>query len=93
MKKNVPSQELVNAILSLKNEEECINFLNDICTIQELEKMSQRLEAAILLSEGCTYEQVIEKTKISSTTLSRVSRCIRYGDGGYKNIIEKIKQK
>lgn len=93
MKKNVPSQELVNAILSLKNEEECINFLNDICTIQELEKMSQRLEAAILLSEGCTYEQVIEKTKISSTTLSRVSRCIRYGDGGYKSIIEKIKQK
>lgn len=93
MKKNVPSQELVNAILSLKNEEECINFLNDICTIQELEKMSQRLEAAILLNEGCTYEQVIEKTKISSTTLSRVSRCIRYGDGGYKSIIEKIKQK
>ena len=93
MKKNIPSQELVNAILSLKNEEECINFLNDICTIQELEKMSQRLEAAILLIEGCTYEQVIEKTKISSTTLSRVSRCIRYGDGGYKKIIEKIKQK
>ena len=92
MKKNVPSQELVNAILSLKNEEECINFLNDICTIQELEKMSQRLEAAILLSEGCTYEQVIEKTKISSTTLSRVSRCIRYGDGGYTLVIEKIKK-
>ena len=93
MKKNIPSQELVNAILSLKNEEECINFLNDICTIQELEKMSQRLEAAILLTEGCTYEQVIEKTKISSTTLSRVSRCIRYGDGGYKKTIEKMKQK
>ena len=92
MKKNVPSQELVNAILSLKNEEECINFLNDICTIQELEKMSQRLEAAILLSEGCTYEQVIEKTKISSTTLSRVSRCIRYGDGGYALVIDRIKK-
>ena len=54
--------------------------------------MSQRLEAAKLLLEGKTYEQVIEKTKISSTTLSRVSRCLRYGDGGYKKIIEKTKK-
>ena len=69
MKKNIPSQELVKAFLNLKTEEECLKFLNDICTIQELEKLSQRLEAAILLNEGCTYEQVIEKTKISSTTL------------------------
>ena len=51
--------------------------------------MAQRLEAAKLLLEGCTYEQVIEKTKISSTTLSRVSRCIRYGDGGYKSVLNK----
>ena len=84
-----PSKDLVNAILKLKTEEECINFLNDLCTIQELEKMAQRLEAAKLLLEGCTYEQVIKKTKISSTTLSRVSRCIRYGDGGYKNVLNK----
>ena len=84
-----PSKELVDTILKLKTEEECINFLNDLCTIQELEKMSQRLEAAKLLLDGCTYEQVIEKTKISSTTLSRVSRCIRYGDGGYQNALNK----
>lgn len=84
-----PSKELVETILKLKTEEECINFLNDLCTIQELEKMSQRLEAAKLLLDGCTYEQVIEKTKISSTTLSRVSRCIRYGDGGYQNALNK----
>ena len=84
-----PSKDLVNAILKLKTEEECINFLNDLCTIQELEKMAQRIEAAKLLLEGCTYEQVIEKTKISSTTLSRVSRCIRYGEGGYISVINK----
>lgn len=84
-----PSKELVETILKLKTEEECINFLNDLCTIQELEKMSQRLEAAKLLLDGCTYEQVIGKTKISSTTLSRVSRCIRYGDGGYQNALNK----
>ena len=89
MNTKYPSKELVEAILKLETEEECINFLNDLCTIQELEKMNQRLEAAKLLLEGCTYEQVIEKTKISSTTLSRVSRCIRYGEGGYKNILKK----
>lgn len=89
MNTKYPSKELVETILKLNTEEECINFLNDLCTIQELEKMAQRLEAAKLLLEGCTYEQVIEKTKISSTTLSRVSRCIRYGEGGYKNILSK----
>ena len=89
MNKNFPSKDLVNAILKLNTEEECINFLNDLCTIQELEKMAQRLEAAKLLIDGCTYEQVIEKTKISSTTLSRVSRCIRYGEGGYISVINK----
>lgn len=89
MNSKCPSKDLVNVILKLNTEEECINFLNDLCTIQELEKMAQRLEAAKLLLEGCTYEQVIEKTKISSTTLSRVSRCIRYGDGGYKNVLNK----
>ncbi len=92
MKEKYPSQDLIKAILSIENAKECEQFLSDICTIQELEKMSQRLQAAQLLIDGDTYEQVIEKTGISSTTLSRVSRCIRYGDGGYKNIIEKIKK-
>lgn len=92
MKEKYPSQDLIKAILSIENTKECEQFLSDICTIQELEKMSQRLQAAQLLIDGDTYEQVIEKTGISSTTLSRVSRCIRYGDGGYKNIIEKIKK-
>jgi len=92
MSKNHQFDDLYKAILSLENVEECEKFLEDICTIQELEKMSQRLEAAKLLLEGKTYEQVIEKTKISSTTLSRVSRCLRYGDGGYKKIIEKTKK-
>ena len=92
MSKKYPSQDLMKAILSIENEAECYEFLNDICTIQELEKMSQRLEAAKLLSEGITYEKVIEQTGISSTTLSRVSRCIKYGDGGYTKIIEKLKK-
>lgn len=92
MKQQYPSEDLIKAILSINSQEECEQFLNDLCTIQELEKMSQRLEAAKLLIDGDTYEQVIEKTGISSTTLSRVSKCIRYGDGGYKNIIDKIEK-
>ena len=87
------SKDIIDAIIKIDNEQDCIDFLNDLCTIQELEKMSQRLEAAKLLLEGCTYEQVIEQTKISSTTLSRVSKCIRYGDGGYKKIIDKQKNR
>ena len=89
MNKNNEFTQLFQAILSIDNMKECETFFEDICTIQELEKMAQRLEAAKLLLQGQTYEQVIEKTAISSTTLSRVSRCIRYGNGGYKTIIDK----
>ncbi len=93
MNNKTPSKDLIKAILQIETEDECIAFLNDICTIQELEKLDQRLQAAMLLLDNQTYEKVIEKTKISSTTLSRVSRCIRYGDGGYKKIIEKMDKK
>ena len=89
MNKNNEFTQLFQAILSIDNIKECETFFEDICTVQELEKMAQRLEAAKLLLQGQTYEQVIEKTAISSTTLSRVSRCIRYGNGGYKTIIDK----
>ena len=92
MKKDKALGQLLKAITLIENIEECEQFFEDICTMQELEKMSQRLEAAQLLLDGYTYEQVIEKTSISSTTLSRVSRCIRYGNGGYKAIIEKSKK-
>lgn len=92
MIKKYPLEQLFKAITLIEDEEECKLFFDDICTAQELEKMAQRLEAAQLLLEGNTYEQVIEKTQISSTTLSRVSRCLRYGDGGYKKVIEKLEK-
>ena len=92
MNRKYPVDQLYKAIVSIDSLEECKEFFNDICTIQEIEKMAQRLEAAQLLLEGYTYEQVIEKTAISSTTLSRISRCVRYGNGGYKNIIERIEK-
>ena len=82
-------KELYQAFLKIETIEECENFLNDLMTNKEIEAMSQRLMAAKLLLEDKTYNEVIKETDISSATLSRVSRCIQYGSGGYKSIIQK----
>lgn len=88
MKKN-DYRELFEEILKLENEEECERFFADLCTINELEAMLQRIRAAKMLLEEKTFQEVIKQTGISSATLSRVSKCIKYGDGGYKEILEK----
>ena len=82
-------KELYKEILKIETEEECENFLNDLCTIKELESMCQRLKAAKMFLEGKTYNEIIEETEISSATLARVSKCVRYGSGGYENVIKK----
>ena len=76
--------ELFKAILELKTEEDCKNFFDDLCTYKELDSMAQRVVAAKLLLSGETYEKIIEKTEISSATLSRVSRCVKHGKGYVK---------
>ena len=73
--------ELFELIASTKNAEDCRALFNDLCTVKEIEQMAQRVKAAKLLIEGKTYNQVIEATDISSATLSRVSRCVQYGEG------------
>ena len=84
-------RELYNAILSLENEEECRLFFEDICTMKELETMTQRLQVAKMLLGGKTFNEIVQATGASTTTISRVNRCLNYGDGGYKNIINKCK--
>lgn len=74
-------EEFYDLVLSLDSKVKCKDFFDDLCTIKELEKMAQRVRAARLLMAGKTYNQVIEETDISSATLSRVSRCVRYGNG------------
>lgn len=91
--KNDRNDELFKAILSLKNVEECYNFFQDLCTYKEIEAMATRLEAAKLLSEGYTYEEILKKIDISSATLSRVSKSIKYGPGGYESIINRVNEK
>lgn len=73
--------DLYQAFVQIDSEAACASFLEDLCTRKEVEQMAQRLRAARLLMEGKTYTQVIEQTNISSATLSRVSRCVQYGEG------------
>ena len=80
-------EALFALIVSLDNKEDCRAFFDDLCTKKELEKMAERVYAAKLLMEGKTYNQVIADADISSATLSRVSRCIQYGNG-YSKILK-----
>ncbi len=73
--------ELYDTILSLNSADDCEKFFADLCTYKELNSMAQRLKSAKLLMNGNTYEQVIKQTDISSATLSRVSRAVKYGEG------------
>ena len=86
MTDNPAYQQLFETIAALKTPEACEAFFSDLCTINELSAMAQRVTAAKLLLQGETYEQIISKTDISSATLSRVSRCVKYGSG-YKNFL------
>lgn len=88
MDKNQKIAELYRIIAGLRTPEECQLLFDDLCTKKEVEKMAERIHAAKLLMEGKTYNQVIEQTDISSATLSRVSRCVQYGEGYSKLLKE-----
>ncbi len=83
---------LFEAILKLENIEECYRFFEDICTIKELQSISQRLEVAKLLKEGKTYSEIEDVTGASTATISRVNRCLHYGAEGYKLVLEKLNE-
>ena len=78
---NEKLEALYQLIVSLDNTEDCRALFEDMCTRKELEKMAERIFAAKLLMQGNTYNQVMEKTDMSSATLSRVSQCVQYGKG------------
>ena len=90
MMKTPEVEELFKAVLTLKNMEDCEVFFEDLCTVKELRDMAQRLKAARLLLDGCTYETIQQKVEISTATISRVNRCIQYGSGGYRAMLERV---
>ena len=87
-----PEEELFyEAVLSLKNPEECRLFFQDISTIREFQAMVQRFWVACLLDGGSNYNAVSEATGASSATISRVNRCLQYG-GGYQAALKSLKK-
>ena len=86
------TEDLCKALLSLQSQEECLAFLEDLCTIKEIQDISQRLEVARMLSQGISYTTICKETGASTATISRVSRSYEYGAGGYKTVIARLKE-
>lgn len=85
-------QDMYELFASITDPEDFKLFLDDLCTYKELEQMAGRIAAAKLFMDGKTYMQVIDATNISSATLSRVSRCVQYGEG-YKKVLTPKEEK
>ena len=83
---------LVGALISLKDKTECYKFLEDLCTIAEIKAMGQRLEVARMLEDHVVYSDIVKKTGASTATICRVSKCLSYGDGGYKTVIQRMEK-
>jgi len=81
---------LFKTILNLESVDECYAYFEDLCTVKELQDMAQRLDTAILLSEGSSYQQISQQVGISTATIGRVSRCLNYGNGGYQTAIARL---
>ena len=93
MNSKIKSKEtdlLFNAILQLQNEDECYQFFEDLCTVNELKAMSQRLVVAKMLSEGRVYSDIVEATGASTATISRVNRSLQYGNDGYDIVFGRL---
>lgn len=91
--KNNDVDELFEAILCLNSIDECYMFFEDLCTMKELADMTQRVQAAKMLLNGKTYEQIVKQVEISTATISRINRCIQYGSGGYRTILKRADAK
>ena len=90
---NEAIEKFYEAILSLETIGECKLFFDDVCTIQELDSIAQRLEVARLLNQGKSYAEINQVTGASTATICRVSKCVNYGGGGYKTALDRIGDK
>ena len=88
--RNESVDRLFQTILNLTSIEECYEYFEDLCTIKEIQDMAQRLDTAILLSQGQSYQVITREVGISTATIGRVSRCLNYGTGGYRTAISRL---
>ena len=84
--------QLFESILTLKDLEECYRFFDDLCTVNEIQSLSQRLEVARMLREGKTYHKIEAETGASTATISRVKRCLNYGNDAYELVLDRLKE-
>lgn len=89
-KKNM--EQFYKAVVSLQDEEECRRFFDDVATIKEMLELSARLEVARMLDDGVVFSEISRETGASSATISRVNKCLSYGEGGYKTVLDRIKE-
>ena len=85
-------KHLFEAVLQLENVEECYQFFEDVCTINELLSLSQRIEVAKMLTENKTYLEIAEQTGASTATISRVNRSLNYGNDGYQMVFSRMEK-
>ena len=90
--RNRYTDSLFEAILSLKSIDECYRFFEDACTVKEIIEISQRFEVARMLFEKKSYQTITAKTGVSSATIGRVNKCLMYGSGGYKTVLDRTKK-
>ncbi len=90
LKRTQATDRLMEAMLCLRTREEAYQLFEDLCTMKEIQDMAQRLEIAFLLKQGTKYQDVADRTGVSSATISRVNRCLQYGAGGYQTITERL---
>ncbi len=90
--RNESVDRLFKTFLNLETIEECYAYFEDLCTIKEIQDMSQRLDTAILLAKGLSYQKITEQVDVSTATIGRVSKCFNYGSGGYRSAIEKLEK-
>ena len=84
--------QLFDAILTLKDREECYRFFDDIATMSEIQSLVQRIQVAKMLKEGHTYHAIVEESSASTTTISRVKRCLTYGNDGYQMVLDRLEK-
>ena len=89
---NKLTDNLFDGILQLKTRDECYEFFEDLCTINEIRDMSQRLEVARMLEAGEKYDQIEKETGASAATISRVKRCLKYGADGYLTVLSRLNE-
>ncbi len=90
---NENTDRFFEAILTLKDTDECYKFFEDVCTVNEIEAIVQRFAVAELLNKKCVYSEIGEKTGASTATISRVNRSLNYGNDGYEMVFSRMNKK